>query len=279
MPHKMPDNSVELASLVRKGDPDRYLTALFAARPQRPALLALYAFNVETARVADLVSDPLVGQIRLQWWREALAGLAAGDKPRAHPIVEALAPLVADGRLAVPPLIALLDAREVELESTPFHTMAGLEAYATATGGTLMRAAAHLLAPDEPGDAATTAGTAHALTGILRNLPHHLAQGRLLLPQDAFQATGLTPDDLFMSRNLDKLAQALTPVYQRAVHLMAAAGRPSALARPALLPLALAQSDLRAFRRVDFDPFSPAMRRERPGRLLRLMWSGLTGCF
>lgn len=276
----MTDNSAELAALVRDADPDRYMTLPFVPRPHRPALLALYAFNVEVARVADLVSEPLVGQIRLQWWREALEGLAAGDKPRTHPVVTALAPLISAGRLAVPPLLALLDAREAELEPAPFRTLAELESYAAATGGALMTAAAQLLAPAAHGPddhAAARAGTAHTLTGVLRNLPHHLARGRVMLPEDLLQAAGLSAEALRLGQNLSNLPKALRPIYQHARDLAQNISPSSRYARPALLPAVLAKSDLRALRRAGFDPFSPALRRERPGRPLRLMWSGLTG--
>lgn len=52
-------------------DPDRWLTTLFAPDASRPGLFALYAFNAEIARARESVSQPMIGQIRLQWWREA----------------------------------------------------------------------------------------------------------------------------------------------------------------------------------------------------------------
>src|SRR3546814_15149921 len=77
------------AAEVRRQDPDRWLTALFAPDARRPALLALYAFNAEIARAREAVSQPMIGQIRLQWWREDWEGMEAGGV-RAHPVVLAL---------------------------------------------------------------------------------------------------------------------------------------------------------------------------------------------
>ena len=77
---------------VRRHDPDRYLSALFAPAERRPLLFALYAFNHELARVAERVREPMLGEIRLEWWREAVEGAFEG-RPRDHAAVVALAEL------------------------------------------------------------------------------------------------------------------------------------------------------------------------------------------
>src|SRR3978361_647509 len=77
------------ADIVRLQDKDRFLSSLFAPSEQRLFLFALYAFDIETARVRDLVSDPMAGNIRLQWWHEAMAGLRSGEA-EAHPVLTAL---------------------------------------------------------------------------------------------------------------------------------------------------------------------------------------------
>src|SRR5690349_19421999 len=79
-----------LAALVRRHDRDRYQTALFAPADRREALLALYAFNYEIARVRETVTQPMLGQIRLQWWREVLDTAYAGTPPRNHSVAIAL---------------------------------------------------------------------------------------------------------------------------------------------------------------------------------------------
>ena len=61
------------ANILRRQDPDRYLTALFAPADRRPDLFSLYAFNLELARARESVSEPIMGRMRLQWWRDALA--------------------------------------------------------------------------------------------------------------------------------------------------------------------------------------------------------------
>ena len=81
------------AGQVRAHDRDRYLTATLAPADRREALFALYAFNLEIARTREVISEPMVGQIRLQWWREAIGGVYEDD-PRAHEVVRPLAAAV-----------------------------------------------------------------------------------------------------------------------------------------------------------------------------------------
>src|SRR3546814_4744319 len=65
----------------------------------------------------------MIGQIRLQWWREAWEGIAAG-RPRQHPVVLALH---SHCRQADPAdVAALIDARERDMEPAPMADMAEL---------------------------------------------------------------------------------------------------------------------------------------------------------
>src|SRR5438067_12028668 len=82
------------AATVRKHDPDRYFSALFAPAEKRPFLFALYAFNHEIARIGETVREPMMGEIRLQWWRETVGSARAGE-PREHDVARALAAPVA----------------------------------------------------------------------------------------------------------------------------------------------------------------------------------------
>ena len=66
-------NAAHCAALVREHDRDRYLATLFAPAETRDALFALYAFAAEIGRVRDVAREPMPGEIRLQWWRDAIA--------------------------------------------------------------------------------------------------------------------------------------------------------------------------------------------------------------
>jgi hypothetical protein len=102
--------------LVRAADRDRFLAALFAPEPVRSDLLALLAFDHELARTRTVTREPMLARIRLQWWREAVAEAAGTAKPRAQPIVESLSEMVRRCGLAPKRLVALIDAREEEIE-------------------------------------------------------------------------------------------------------------------------------------------------------------------
>src|SRR3954465_2814920 len=119
-----------LARLVRRPDRDRYQTALFAPADRREALLALYAFNYEIARVRETVTQPMLGQIRLQWWREVLDAAYGGAPPRNHPVAVALTAAIREFGLTRELFDRLVDTRERDLVDEPPPSLAVLEDYA-----------------------------------------------------------------------------------------------------------------------------------------------------
>ena len=207
---------------VRAHDPDRWLCALFAPDAARPHLCVLYALNLELARVSSTVREPMLGQIRLQWWREAIEG-AAGGAPRAHPVVRALAAVMADGGLNVSALTALVDAREPELNAAELLAdLPAVIAWAEGTGGALATLSAKLLSAD-PLPAVAEAGTAAALTGLLRNAEH----GQALVPEalnEAIRAEAVRRLSVAQGTRLPRAAvaaalpAALARLYLRAPH-------------------------------------------------------------
>lgn len=102
--------------LVRVADRDRFLGALFAPEPARRDLLALLAFDHELARTRTVTREPMLARIRLEWWREAVTEAAGTATPRAQPTVESLSETVRRHGLAPDRLIALIDAREEEVD-------------------------------------------------------------------------------------------------------------------------------------------------------------------
>jgi phytoene/squalene synthetase len=227
-----------LAAAVRAADPDRYFAALFAPAPLRPLLMALYAFNHEVARVAETVREPMLGAIRLEWWRETAEGAASGA-PRNHDVAKGLAALFATGRVGLSEFETLIAARSFDSSADRFADFAALENYLDATGGTLMRLAARLLG----GEAASArdAALAYGLTGLLRSLQFHNGRHKLYLPLDLLAAVGLTPEEFFILHNDPRMdAVAHQAAIRARDHFLAArkAPRPGA-ALPALLSAAL----------------------------------------
>lgn len=261
---------------LKRLDPDRWLTCLFAPDDRRAGLFALYAFNSEIARARESVSQPMIGQIRLQWWREAWEGIVA-DKPRQHPVVLALHAHCRS--LDQAQVQALIDSRERDMEDHPLSDMAALLAYAEGTSAPLMRLAAQQLDARTDRDQVRTAGTAYALTGILRATPHLAMHGRVLLPAALLGAYGLTPDAVVQTDVSAKLPLVIRTLAEEAERLLqqAAAGRPSRQALPALLPATLARLHLKAMRASGYDPAVAETRVTPLRKQMALLWASLRG--
>jgi len=245
---------------VRQHDPDRWLTALFAPDAVRPALLALYAFNGEIARAREAVTQPMIGQIRLQWWREAWEGIVQGQ-PRQHPVVLALHQHCR--QLDPAEALSLIDARERDMDPAPMADMAALLAYAEATSAPLMRLAVQCLDGTVETSLQVTisnAATAYALTGLLRSTAFLAAQQRVCLPADRLVAAGIQPEALYQKAIDPAVCSVIGEVAEQAVTLLQDASRRpvSRRALPALLPATLSRLYIRSLRRAGHDPDAPA---------------------
>lgn len=243
------------AGEARRHDGDRFACALFAPPPVRRGLVALLAFNLELARLRDHVREPMLGAMRLQWWRDGLDGIYAGT-PRVQPVAMALADTVA--RLALPRdlLEALIDGRERDFDDAPFADLAEVENYVSGTSGALGAAMMGVQGGDLAAQAlARRAGIAFGLVGLARAVPFHAGQGRWLLPDDRLRAEGVDREATTMGRFTPGLGAVLATMTARA-HLIAPA--PDSLPRtlrPALLPAPLAMAQARKLATAGFDPF------------------------
>src|SRR5215831_17993413 len=181
----MQDAYAHCEALVRAADKDRYLASLFAPAAARQHLHALHAFAREIARVREAAREPLPGEIRLQWWRDVLAGEGRGEVS-ANPVAAALLDTVARCALPAERLTALIDAHAFDLYNEAMPTLADLDAYAERTSGTLFSLGAQILAgPDGAGaiGAATApAAIAYGVAQRLRTFPRDLARAQLFLP-------------------------------------------------------------------------------------------------
>ena len=254
-------NFTHCEALVREGDPDRYWATLFAPAEKRPYLHALHAFNFEVARVRDSVREPMLGEIRLQWWRDALQGEARGDV-RANPVAAALDDTLVTFRLPRQALVDLIDARVFDLYDDPMPSLNDLEGYCGETSSRLIQIAATVLTDGaDPGcaDAAGHAGVAYAVTGLLRAFPWHARAGQVYLPQDILARHGVVREDIVGGRGGPGLRAALADMRAVARKHLDQARRLRATvpaeAAPAFRPLALVEPYLKAMERPGYDPF------------------------
>ncbi|MBN9592126.1 MAG: squalene/phytoene synthase family protein, partial [Alphaproteobacteria bacterium] len=182
------DSFAACGAMVRARDADRYFAALFAPKETRRRLFALYALNYELAHVGESVREPMVGDIRMQWWRETLESARDGH-PRAHVVAHALAAAMAAQDLPGDLFERMIEARGFDYLDGYFTDCAELESYAADTAGALMQLALRAVGCGAVQDeAAREAGIAYALCGLLRALPHHAARRKLYLPLDVLAA-------------------------------------------------------------------------------------------
>lgn len=188
----------ECERLVREQDPDRAVSVLFAPADRRRHLLALYAFNIETARVREQISQPLPGEIRLQWWRDRIKD---GEGGQGNPVADALLETIQRFDLPKDAFERLLEARIFDLYDDPMPDRQAFEGYAGDTASALIVLAAMILGGRDAAqvtDAAGHAGVAQAAVGAIRLLPIHRARRQAFLPSDLLAAAGASGDALFV---------------------------------------------------------------------------------
>jgi phytoene synthase len=262
--------SDDLSARVAAADRDRWLASLFAPAAVRGDLHALLAFSAEIAAVRDHVSAPLAGEIRLQWWRDALADPA---NAAGHPVATALHAAIARHRLPTQPFLDLIDARVFDLYDDAMPSLGDLEGYLGETASALFQLAALVLAGGEdPGTAELSghAGVAYGLAGVMRALHRTAGRGQCYLPADRLATHGGGRDDVAALRAVPAVLVVLDELRDAARHHLGRAldlwGETPAAVRAAFLPLALVGANLKALDRRAATPYAadlgiPAWRR------------------
>jgi phytoene synthase len=248
-------DAAAVVAVARAGEPDRYLAALLAPPPQRGALLALAAFAAELARIPRLVvREPLMGEVRLQWWRDALE-LAEGQRA-GHRVADAVR--VAARNYELPPALldGLIDARGLELRGDSFADDQVLHDFLWKTEGALFALACRVigLAAGRDVDSACTASAqAYGIARLLLGLPRSLVLGRIPLPRAQIAAAGLTAEELLAGTAEFETTRLLTLYHAQIRGSFASAHRFAAQLprrqRVAFLPLALVGPYVRALER------------------------------
>jgi phytoene synthase len=267
------DSASFCADLVRSHDFVRYASTLFMPATQRRALLALYAFNVEISRVRDHISQPLPGEMRLQWWTDMLAGAGHGGI-EGNPVAAELLLVIRDFRLPVELLSRLVDEHQFDLYNDPMPSMAALESYVNDTSAALFSLGARVAArPSEAIDhLARHAGLAQGMLQVVATLPWDTARRQLFVPLQLLEQHGSGIEEVFSRKLTPKARAAIDQLIGEARgHLKTAfdllADVPPEV-RPVFLPLSLLRRDLKWMSRADSDPFAP-----RVASRLRTLWT------
>lgn len=210
------DDLTACAELVERGDTPRFRTTMAAPPEARPALFPLWAFNIEVSRAPWVTQEPMIAEMRLQWWRDALEEIRKGEGIRRHEVVTPLSQRLTSGGAAL--LDALVEARRWDIWKEPFEDEAHFRRYIDATSGHLLRAGAGMLGAALPSEAAADAGFVLGLTGWFRAIPALEAAGRMPLPDGREQAVAALASEALeraqaLRRRRASIAPALAPLF------------------------------------------------------------------
>lgn len=186
------------AEIVQRGDPDRFAAVMAAPTAARARLFPLYAFNLEVARAPWVSKEPMIGEMRLQWWRDVVAEPA----PRAHEVAGPFHALIHQAALPLAVIDRLIEARIHDVYGEPFADGAAFDAYLDDTAGGLMWLAAKACGGTDE-SAARALGWAMGLANFLRAVPELEARGRQPLPDGRAEAVQALAKD-----GLQRLATA-----------------------------------------------------------------------
>lgn len=253
----------ELRDLARSYEPDRYLAATLAAEPARAALITLAAYAADLARIAATAKQPMLGEIRLQWWRDTLDSIASTERS-GSPLADALAEAVKAYNLPVPMLAAMTEARAWDLYGDPMPDAAALDGYLSKSEAIPFELALRVLgvAAGNAVRLSGPAGRAYGMTRLLLRLPAHLARGRMPLPLQMLVEHDIGRDTLpgdaggqAATLGLHALIRSLS----RDIEAALASLRPqicslSQVQRVALLPLAVVPAYLKVLHHRRRDP-------------------------
>lgn len=269
---------------LRRDDRDRYLTAVLAPARGRRALLALYAFNLELAKAVEIASEPMLAEIRLTWWHEAISEIYQG-KPRQHMVVRALVEAGIPGIVAEAELQHQIDVRLEDLEPERFADFEQLAAFAEDGAGRLAMMSLACLGPAETALSRVAAeiGTAWALVGLMRGLARNANRRRLYLPNDALARAGVTASEIYAGRGAEALAPLVGEVLEAALTRLQTARaicpRPPRWSLPVLLLAPLARAYAGRLRHQGSDPFAGEVSLGHLRPPLLLAWHNWRGRF
>jgi phytoene synthase len=253
------------ADLVRSHDFVRYASTLFVPVELRRPLLALYAFNAEVSRVREQVSQPLPGEVRLQWWTDMLLGAGHGGV-EGNPVASELLRVIQNYRLPVERLVRLVEEHQFDVYNDPMPTQSALEGYANDTSSTLFALAGRVAAPPsaELDHLARHAGLTFGFVQAINAMPRDAARRQLFVPLQLLEKHGSGMEQVFSGRQTPQARAAIDELIASArQHLdtaLALLAEVSPEMRPIFLPLAIVRADLRRLSRADNDPFPPHFR-------------------
>jgi phytoene synthase len=269
----------QIAAAAKAFDYDRYLAALLSYESGREDLLTLLAFAAEVSAVPEKVSEPHLGRMRLQWWRDALQAPAL--ERTGNPLADSMREVLTRRGIPAPLLLGYIDALEFHLERRPMPDVQHLKAYLVKTEAALFLGAARILGGEESAlDAVCeSAGLALGRARLVLGFARQVARGRLLLPVDDALLARLDDADLpdeNVRQGIDRILRAeAEEARAEARRAVAGVGRLPARVRAAFLPVATVEGDMARWWRQRLDPLREVVRPSQLAhvwRIWRMHW-------
>ena len=257
----LPDYYAHCEAEVRAADRPAWLATLFAPADKRPGLHALHAFLIEIGSVRDKVREPLAGELRLQWWTDAIEGETRGDV-QGHPVAAALLDTIRRHKLPRATLTGIVDAVREDLYDEPVATLEAFDVRADRIHGAAIGVAARLVGSvDAPlAEAANEAGRAVAVADAIRALSRPAARMAVRIPLDLLRANGIGTAEVTTRRNTPAIAATIAALCTHADAAMAGlrCGKDTISPDAALVFLTanFVPPMLRKTARRGFDPFN-----------------------
>jgi 15-cis-phytoene synthase len=262
-----PQNSSHAAmhrDSVRLWSMDHYLSIWFFPAHLREDVFILYAFFAEICRIPNLVTDPMIGEVRLQWWYDALSGSAKGDV-NAHPLASDLLKLIERYALPQDYFLEIIEAKTFDLYQEAIPTLVELKQYIQKTFGHLLMLMCKVVLHQHPMPPPLLSMIGHGgqimgLTSILRHFPHDIARQRIFLPLDYLNQCSLSVEDVFTKQKEPnviaciKLVCAEIKTHLSAMEILKPAIPETCSA--AFLPLALTGGYLQILEKPNYDPYT-----------------------
>lgn len=255
------------AEIVKEQDPDRFLLTMIMPEEYHQDLLALFAFYHEIAKTREVVTETMLGQIRLKWWQEAIKEYYDSGMILEHEVLQDLARVIEKRDLSYEYFETLIYAREFDLEDVQPGNLEGLVNYCDFTLSPLLKLVMQVMGDDPEGEQVQAVAVNYAITGLMRAVPFHATQRRCFLPEDLLQKYGQSINALYEIKPNDKmplLIKDVLSVYEDKLKPQNKFLKASHI---------LSQVYYRQIKRAQYDVFSRKMAIEPPFKILRLALS------
>ena len=268
------------AEIVKEQDPDRFLMAALMPDYARNDLLALFAFNHEIAKTSEVVSEPMLGQIRLKWWLEHIEGIYKTGQSVRHEVLEPLARTIQQYDLPFAEFETLIMARSKDLEEGAFDTIDDFRAYCVDTNAPLLRLGQKIIETGNPSpdnslpvsspvfaqEEGEQTAMNYSLSGLFRAVPFYAGLNRCIFPKDKMEAQSYSLADYYGGKNIEGLVRVTEDLIRT---LYRPVKRPPGLLHKAMENLGTIY--MRQIIKCRYNPVHPGVQMEPPLKALRLL--------